>query len=557
MDKSLFSTVTSQIPFVNYNDGNRVQMASSMIRQSQLLTNPELPLIVTQHSFVKGHSFSCQVAKDDGYVKDVFNNVVLVEYKTGEEEIFQLHDFFTTRYRVGQKFKKGDVIVHHLAYDPETELVAFGVNANVVFGTEKSFTYEDAIVLTKTGRKKFEHIIPVKYIEEFFTNNIVVIDPNKIKPGQLIRKGEKILEYRKIASSLLSIANAEVRTLRSDYDFVITRIFTIAKDDFLKLQPDHTKKFFRMYSYDDVDLHPLIKKAMKKGFSFDGQAYIVIEGISRRLPQIGDKFANPYGNKGVVSTFIDDFELIDNQNDIRFVPYVIHTPVGVPSRMNIGQILYMALGYILKYVVPKKLQQMNDLNEQIKFLLKVYSYVAPKQYVENLVSLIKKQDKSTLKQHIKEIIRNGFRIIIPQFTYEMVDKIHKLYVDLGVPFVFSDSRYPSRKLGGGVVYTMILEHLVFKKLKHVSMSDVDTRTLQPLDGQRMGEMEMWTLASHNTLNFLKESLTIRSDDVISKDTVIRNIIRNGKSDMPEVTNSPTFDLFRSYLVLMGFEIDEK
>ena len=555
MDKSVFSTVTSQPPFVNYNDGNRVQMASSMIRQSQLLTHPELPLIVTQHSFIKGHSFSCQIAKENGYVKDVFNNILLVEYETGEEEIFQLHDFFTARYRVGQRFKKGEVIVHHLAYDPETELVAFGINANVVFGTEKSFTYEDAVVLTKTGRQKFEHIIPVKYVEEFF-NNIVNIDPNRIKPGQLIRKGEKILEYKKIASSLISIANAETRTLRSDYDFVITKIYAVAKDDFLKLQPESTKKFFRIYSYNDVDLHPLIKKAIKKGFSFDGQAYIVIEGISRRLPQIGDKFANPYGNKGVVSTFINDFELIDKQNDIRFTPHIIHTPVGVPSRMNIGQILYMALGYILKYVVPKRLQQMDDLNEQIKFLLKVYSYVAPKHYVENLVSLIKKQDQRSLKQHVREIIKNGFRIIIPQFTYNMIDKIHKLYVDLGVPFTFSDSRYPARKLGGGVIYTMILEHLVFKKLKHVSMSDVDPRTLQPLDGQRMGEMEMWTLASHNALSFLKESLTIRSDDVISKNKVIRNVIRQGKSNMPEVTHSPTFDLFRAYLTIMGLEIEE-
>jgi len=555
MNKSVFSTVTSQAPFINFTDGNRVQMASSMIRQSQTLVNPELPLILTNHSFIYAQSFSCQIAKESGIIVDKFNDVILVKYDSGEEDVFIMGDLFRSPYRIGDRFKKGDVIVHHLMYDVKNHLPLYGVNANVMFSTENSRTYEDAVVLTKSGKEKFQYLYPVKIILEFQENDIVQV-ANQLRPGSKISRGTLLATFRRFASSLMSVVSNEDHKLLSEYEFTVSRIFTKFTEEFINNQPEETIKFFKQFAFEDKSLHPLIRKAVKRGFSFEAPAFIIIEGLSLRYPEVGDKFANPYGNKGVVSFIIDDFNLYDDVNNIKFTPHVIHTPVGVPSRMNLGQILYMSLGYLLKYIVPQKLSEMNDVNEKLKFLIKFYAYIAPKPYVEKLVNALKNQTKEQIRKHIEEVEREGFRIVLPQFTYNMFDKVYNLYKELNVPTSFIDERTGLR-MGAGVIYTMLLEHLAFKKLKHLSVGEVDSRTLQPTDGQRMGEMEMWTLASHNALNFLKESLTIRSDDIVSKDKVIMELIKNGSSNMPKKTKSSTFDLFKAYMIQMGIELHEE
>ena len=550
MSRSLFSTVTSQIPFVNSVDGNRVQMASSMIRQSQLLLKPEPPLIVTDHSPIKVNCLSIQLAKENGQVIDKFNDIILVRYDSGEEAVFFAGDFYTTDLRIGDRFEKGDIIVHHRAYNKDLNLVMFGINANVMFAPMRSKTYEDAVVLTESGRDRFAYYYPVKYVFEFY-NDSVELNP-VLRLGSYIQKGDWILRRRKITSSIASYAATQTETEYSKFKFKVTKIKTVYEKDFLDIQPEATREFFKTYTYQTLDLHPLIKKALAKGFSYDGKAYLVIEGIAEALPVPGDKFANPYGNKGVVSFIVKDFTLTDEKTGISFTPDIIHTPVGIPSRMNVGQVAHMALGYVLKYVVPFRLRQISSLTDKIKFLLKVYAIVEPT-YAQQLAQKIKQTDPKVLQRIVEDIEANGYRIVVPQFTYNIFKRIYKLYKELGLEdtFVCSTNGY---RYGAGVIYTMLLEHLVIKKLKVRSVGPVDSKTLQPTDGQRMGEMEMWTLASHNALNFLKESLTIRSDDVKSKTKVIGNLIRAGISNMPETTQSPTFDLLRAYLSHMGIEI---
>ena len=553
--KSVFSSVTSLIPFVNTTDGNRVQMASSMIRQSQLLERGEPPLIVPEHAFLKGSALSYQRAPKPGIVVDKYQNVMLVQYDDGEEDVFLLNDMLTTSFNIGQRFNAHDILVHHKGFDPILELPRTGLNANVMFGTESSKTYEDAVVLTESGSEAFKYIYPVKLVYEFYNNILISIEKN-LKPGIELKQGDVILIKKKYTSSLNSLVTPETIKEYSPYSFMITQISAFYKDEFLKYQPEPTRKLFQYFGKSETNLHPLIKKALKKSFSFDGDAYLVIEGLMVAKPGKGDKFANPYGNKGVVSAIIPDFHLYDDMNQIKFTPHIVHTPVGVPSRMNPGQILHMALGYILKHVVPKRLKQLQTLDEKVKFLLNVYRYIEPSR-IKQLVEALKVYDRENLKKQIKYIERHGFRIIVSQFSYNMFDKVYKLYKELGVPTSFIDERTGLR-MGAGVIYSFPLEHLAFKKIKHISTGPVDSRTLQPADGQRMGEMEMWTLASHNALNFLKESLTVRSDDVRNKGRVIGELIRNGKSSIKDKrTYSPTFDLFKSYIGLMGIEIVDK
>ena len=554
----MFSTVTSQISFVNFTDGNRVQMASSMIRQSQCLVNAELPLIIPENAFVRGQSFTVQLAPKDGQVIDKHNYAVVVKYNDDEEDVFILDDLFECDLKIGDTFKKNDVIVRHKSYDPKYQLIKFGVNANVMFAVPEAKTHEDAVIITKHGQSLFEYEYPVKIVYELPAENTLIQVSPKLRPGMTFQTGEEILTISKYSSSLASLFNMQVNKDHASLPFTVTNIFTYVdpKTNFLQYQPESTKKFFETFStsYKKYDKQ-ILQRYLKRSFSFDSSAFIVIYGVARLLPKPGDKFANLWGNKGVASSVGEkEYHLYDRNYDIRMPIHVVHTPVGIPSRMNLGQVIYMSLGYLLKYVVPKKLISLKHLSDKVNFLVKFYATIDRK-YAKKLVSLLKSLNEKQIKQMISEIESEGFRIIVSQFTYNMFEKIDKLYKELNVdPYFYCEEM--NQMIGGGVIYTMLLEHLAFKKLKHTSYSSVDKKTLQPLDGQRMGEMEMWTLASYDALNFLKESLTIRSDDILAKSKVISDLIRTGNSSLKTKLNPSTYLLFKAYMSLLGVEFLE-
>lgn len=504
--KQAVSVATSLIPFLEHDDANRALMGSNMQRQAVSCIKPEAPLVGTgMEGQAAKDSGEVVVAAEDGEVVFVDASSIIVQNKKGDDKKYFLHAFTRSNQftcishqplvRKGQKIKKGDVIADGSA--TQNGQLALGQNLLVAFLSLTGNNYEDAIVLSErvVQNDKFASIhiedYPIdirdtKLGPEVTTPDIPNVSEEKLRnldEEGIIRIGAEVesddILVGKISPKGEADLTPEERLLRAIFGEKARDV----KDTSLRLPHGRKGRVvgIKIFSRDKGDKLPagVIKT-------------IQVEIAELRKVQAGDKLAGRHGNKGIISIIkpVEEMPYLEDGTPVD----IVLNPLGVPSRMNIGQILETHLGWAA-----------DKLN---------YQAVTPAL-------------AGATENHIKEeLVKAG----IPENG-----KVVLYDGRTGEPF--------GQPATVGMIYMMKLNHLVEDKIHMRSIGPYSLITQQPLGGkaqfggQRFGEMEVWALEGYGAAHVLQEMLTFKSDDVLGRTSAYDSIIRGEPIKTPNVPAS--------------------
>jgi DNA-directed RNA polymerase subunit beta len=502
-----FSIATSLIPFLNHDDANRALMGSNMQKQATPCLVPEAPFVATGIE-AKSVIDSGRViaAPENGEITHVdAKKVVFKSDKTGKSHEYDLVLFsrtngFTAFHQrpivsVGDKVKKGDILADTSTSDHGQ--IALGHNALVAFMSWSGSNYEDAIILSERVVKnsKWSSI----HIEEFVVNvrdtklgpevttcDIPNVGETKLKNlteegivriGAEVRPGDLIVG--KISPKGETQLTPEERLLRSIFGEKARDV----KDTSKRMENGKRGRVISVKVFSREKGDKLESGIIKK---------IYIEIAQVRNVSVGDKMAGRHGNKGVISKILpeEDMPYMEDGTPID----VILTPLGVPSRMNLGQIMELHLGLAA----------------------------------------------NTL----------GYQAIVPPFTgatdAEIKDELVKAGFDKSGKMLLRDGRtgeHFSQPVAVGYMYILKLHHMVEDKIHMRSIGPYSLITQQPLGGkaqgggQRFGEMEVWALLGHGAAYTLREILTVKSDDIVGRSQTFDSIVKGERMKAPNLPAS--------------------
>ena len=517
-----FSIATSMIPFLEHNDANRSLMGSNMQKQAVPCVLPEAPFVATGiESLASRDSGRIIIAKEDGVVSYLDAKKIIVKGKN--ETTYLLVNFlrnnnFSAFHQrpavdVGQKIKKGDVLADTTStVDGQ---ISIGQNIFVAFLSWSGSNYEDAIIISEhlIKKSKFTSV----YVEEFVctvrdtklgpeitTRDIPNVGELKLKDldeDGIVRIGAEVRENDILIGKITPKGETELtpeeRLLRS----IFAEKARDVKDTSLRMEHGKRGRIIGVKIFSRDLGHTLEAGIIKK---------IVIEVAQIRNISVGDKLSGRHGNKGVISRILPEEDMPYTAEGIPVD--IILSPLGVPSRMNLGQILEMHLGMAantLGYqaIVPPFL---GASHEEIKEELK----------------------KAGLPE-------NGKLKLFDGRTGEAFDQ------DVAV----------------GYMYMLKLHHMVEDKIHMRSIGPYSLITQQPLGGkaqgggQRFGEMEVWALEGYGAAYTLREMLTIKSDDILGRSQTFDSIIKN---EIIKPPNSPaSFNVLLNYLRGLALDVNLK
>lgn len=519
-----FSVVTSMIPFLNHDDANRALMGSNMQKQATPCIVPEMPLVATgiEETAIRDTG-RVVFSQSEGTVSYVDAKKVSVKDAKGTSHDYPLVNFsmtngFTAFHQrpsidLGQKVKKGTVLADTSSSDQGQ--MAIGQNVLVAFMSWSGANYEDAIIISErlVEKSKFTSI----HIEEF----TVSVRDTKLGPEMttcdIPNVGESKL--KNLAEDGIIRVGAEVRS----GDILVGKITPKGES---QLTPEERllRSLFGEKARDVKDTSKRMEGGKRgrvisvqvfsreKGDKLDSgilkQIHIQIAQL--RNVSVGDKLAGRHGNKGVISKIlpVEDMPYMADGTPID----VILTPLGVPSRMNLGQILEMHLGLAA-----------HTLN---------------------------------------------YQAIVPPFAGATEEEIKEELVKAGIPedgkvklFDGRTGEAFSQNIAIGYMYILKLHHMVEDKIHMRSIGPYSLITQQPLGGkaqnggQRFGEMEVWALLGHGAGYTLREMLTIKSDDILGRSSAFDAIVKNEK--IPEPNLPASFNVLLNNLRGLSLDIELK
>ncbi|MEK7148674.1 MAG: DNA-directed RNA polymerase subunit beta [Patescibacteria group bacterium] len=516
-----FSIATSMIPFLEHDNANRALMGSNMQKQAIPCVVPEAPLVATgMEASAARDTGRLIIAETDGTITHADSKKIILKSADGKEHISKLVTFsrtngFTAFHQrpivsVGDKIKKGTTLADTSSSDDGQ--IALGQNALVAFMSWGGSNYEDAIILSErlVKNSKFtsihmdEFVVNVRDTKlgpEVTTHDIPNVGELKLKDldeDGIIRIGAEVhpgdILVGKITPKGETELTPEERLLRSIFGDKARDV----KDTSLRM--DHGKrgriigvKVFSREKGDSLD-SGIIKR-------------IHIEVAQVRNISVGDKLAGRHGNKGVISVILpeEDMPYMADGTPID----VVLTPLGVPSRMNLGQILELHLGLAA-----------HTLNYQ---------------------AIVPPFMGATVEEIKGELVKAGYR----------EDGKMKLF----------DGRTGDsfdQDIAVGYMYILKLNHMVEDKIHMRSIGPYSLITQQPLGGkaqgggQRFGEMEVWALEGYGASHVLREMLTVKSDDITGRSEAFDSIVK-GKDVLN--TNIPeSFNVLLNYLRGLSLDI---
>jgi len=517
-----FSIATSMIPFLEHDDANRALMGSNMQKQATPCISPEAPIVATGiEEKAARDTGRIVLAKEDGAITYVDARKIIVKSNKGNEHEHHLISYSRTNgftafhqrpaVELGQKVKKGDVLADTSSSDGGQ--IALGQNMLVAFMAWGGANYEDAIILSErlVKNSKFttvhmdEFVVNVRDTKlgpEITTHDIPNVGEGKLKDldeDGIVRVGAEVEPNDILVGKITPKGEAELtpeeRLLRSIFGEKARDV----KDTSLRME--HGKRGrvvgVKVFSRD-------------KGENLDSGIIkrIHIEVAQLRNVSVGDKLAGRHGNKGVISTILPE-EDMPYMEDGRPID-VILTPLGVPSRMNLGQVLELHLGLAA-----------HTLN---------YQAITPA-FMGATVPEIK-----------EELKKAGF----PEDG-----KVQLFDGRTGEPF--------EQQSAIGYMYIMKLHHMVEDKIHMRSIGPYSLITQQPLGGkaqgggQRFGEMEVWALEGYGAAHTLREMLTVKSDDIAGRSAAFDSIV---KGDDIRQTNVPeSFNVLLNTLRGLALDVE--
>ena len=504
--RMMVSIATAMIPFLENDDANRALMGANMQRQAVPLMVTEAPIVATgiEHKLCVDSGVVI-LAEDDGVVLAVSADSVKVRYDSGEIKDYKLIKFARSNQgtcinqrpivAVGDRLNKGDVI----ADGPATSQgeIALGKNLLVGFMTWEGYNYEDAVLINE--RLVMEDVYTSIHIEEFECD----ARDTKLGPEEITRDipgvGDDALKY--LDDRGIICVGAEVRsgdilvgkvTPKGETDLTAEeRLLRAIFGEKAREVRDTSLKVPHGEAGIVVDVKRFTREngdEMSPGVNEVVRVYIA----QKRKISVGDKMAGRHGNKGVVSRILP-------REDMPYLPDgtpldIVLNPLGVPSRMNIGQMLEVHLGYAAQALGWKVATPVfNGANE---------------------VTIRETLNKAGLREDGKSVLYDGR-------TGQKFDN------DVTV----------------GWVYFLKLHHLVDDKIHARSTGPYSLVTQQPLGGkaqfggQRFGEMEVWALEAYGAAYTLQEILTVKSDDVTGRVRTYESIVKGHNIPQPGVPES--------------------
>lgn len=517
-----FSVATTLIPFLEHDDANRALMGSNMQRQAVPLVMPESPYVGTgTEAKVAVDSGLVVVAPEAGTIKVADAAHIVLETAKGKDHTFDMLKFSRSNaftainqrplVKPGDKIKKGDVI----ADGPSTEKgeLALGRNLVVAFMSFEGANFEDAIVISERLVK--DDILSSIHIEDYTTDvretklgpevttydipNVAMERLNDLDPDGVVRIGAEVrsqdILVGKISPKGESDLTPEERLLRAIFGEKSRDV----KDTSLRL--DYGKEGrvvgVKVFSRDEGD--KLDAGVIKR---------IQVSVAQLRKIQVGDKLAGRHGNKGVISTILpeEDMPFLADGTPVD----IVLSPLGIISRMNIGQVLETHLG-----IAAKRLG---------------YKVGAPS---------MDSPTEETIKEELKKA------------GWPEDGKVQLFDGKTGLAF--------DQKCTVGITYFMKLIHMVEDKLHMRSVGPYSLITQQPLGGkaqfggQRFGEMEVWALEGYGAAHTLQEMLTIKSDDVLGRAKTYESIVNGEEIKAPHLPES--FKVLLSEIKGLGLNVE--
>ena len=518
--KMLVSVATAMIPFLENDDANRALMGSNMQRQAVPLLRTEAPIVGTGMEYKAAvDSGTVVLCKKDGVVVHVNADYVEIQTADGIDR-YNLTKFMRSNQGtcinqkpivdLGQQVKAGDVIADGPATDHGE--ISLGKNALIGFMTWEGYNYEDAVLIneklvrddvytsihieefeieardTKLGPEEITRDIPnvgddaLKDLDERGIIRVgAEVRSGDILVGKVTPKGETELtpEERLLRAifgeKAKEVRDTSLRVPHGEYGIIVNvEVFTRENSD---------------------ELSPGVNKVVR--------CYIA----QKRKLSVGDKMAGRHGNKGVVSRILpqEDMPFLEDGTPLD----IVLNPLGVPSRMNIGQVLEVNLGFAAKHL--------------------------------------------------------GWRVMTPVFDGAHESDIKEMFHDLGIredgKSILTDGR-TGRKFDNpvtvGIMYYLKLLHLVDDKIHARSTGPYSLVTQQPLGGkaqfggQRFGEMEVWALEAYGAAYTLQEILTVKSDDVVGRVKTYEAIVKG--NNVPQSGIPESFKVLVKELQSLGLDV---
>ncbi len=548
--KQIISIATALIPFVEHDDANRALMGANMQRQAVPLIAAEAPYIGTG---VEGRAArdaaNMVIAEDDGVVTELDGRTMTLEYKKLGKVVYRLLKFersnqdtsINQKPRVieGQAVKKGTI----LADGPSTDHgeLALGKNLLVAFMTWEGYNFEDAIILSErlvrddvlTSIHIHEHEVDARDTKlgpEEITRDIpnlsddILADLDErgiIRVGADVNPGDVLVG--KVTPKGETELTPEERLLRAIFGEKAREV----RDTSLKVPHGETGKVIDVKVFNRDDNHELPPGV--------NQLVRVYVGQKRKI-SVGDKLAGRHGNKGVISKILP-IEDMPHMADGTPVDIILN-PLGVPSRMNVGQVLETHLGYAARWGWEIDGKQVG-LDPIRGTEYKTRPTTRPSTLVATPSFDGAKWDEVELAgKHptIQEIFRN----MNPER-----ENGTRMVRDDGKQILFNGrtgERYDN-PITVGFMYILKLAHLVDDKIHARSTGPYSMITQQPLGGkaqfggQRFGEMEVWALEAYGAAYCLQELLTIKSDDVLGRVKVYEAIVKGENIPEPGIPES--------------------
>ena len=520
--KQIVSVAAACVPFLEHDDATRALMGANMQRQAVPIINPESPIVGTgmEHKAAKD-SGSALIATMPGIVQYVDAKKIIIKEDSGDMHRYDLYQFLRSNsataiiqrpiVQPGERVERGDIIADGQSMK-DGEL-ALGRNVRIAFMTWEGYNFEDAVIMsekmvyddvytsihidefsvecrdTKLGKEEFTYEIP--NVKDETKKNLdergIIIPGTEVKEGDILvgkitPKG--VTDPTPEERLLLAIFGEKSRDVRDTSlrvphggGGVVQSIqhFSKAKGD---------------------ELAPGVNEVVR--------IYIV----QKRKIQVGDKMAGRHGNKGVISNILplEDMPFTADGQPID----IMLNPQGVPSRMNIGQVLELHLG-----IAAKKL---------------------------------------------------GIKVATPVFDGATIEDIEEIMAEAGMAKDGKEVLYDGRtgepfenRVTVGIMYFVKLSHMVDDKLHARNVGPYTLVTQQPMGGkaqnggQRFGEMEVWALEAYGAAHTLREMLTVKSDDLIGRDRVFDAIV-DGKP-IPESSIPESFRVLTRELQALGIHVE--
>ncbi len=520
--KQIVSVAAACVPFLEHDDATRALMGANMQRQAVPIINPESPIVGTGMEYrAAKDSGSALVATMPGVVQYVDAKKIIVKEDSGDIHRYDLYQFLRSNSATaimqrpivvpGERIERGDIIAD--GQSMKNGELALGRNVRIAFMTWEGYNFEDAVIMSE--KMVYDDVYTSLHIDEF----IVECRDTKLGPEEFTYEIPNVKDESKknLDATGIIIPGSEVK----EGDILVGKTTPKGQTD----PTPEEKLLLAIFGEKSRDVRDTslrvphggggvvqsiqhFSKAKGDDLAPGVNEVVRIFVVQKRKIQVGDKMAGRHGNKGVISNILplEDMPFTADGHPID----IMLNPQGVPSRMNIGQVLELHLG-----IAAKKLG------------IKVATPVFDGATIEDIEAIMA---EAGMNKDGKEVLYDG---------------------RTGEPF--------ENKITVGIMYFVKLSHMVDDKLHARNVGKYTLVTQQPMGGkaqnggQRFGEMEVWALQAYGAAHTLREMMTVKSDDLVARDRTFDAIV-DGKA-IPESSIPESFRVLTRELQSLGIHVE--